>query len=572
MAGAELLWMLAAHLVLTGLPGVAAALLVARYGVRDVPVLLAAGIAATGALAMLTFWAYYADPLIGETFSYFLVIGSVALCAWVLSGGHLDRGLLRRLGTPLGLWVSGSIFLVFLGFLHGGTDHSVATAATRFSGQLPSDNYIPDFFAEWFFHHGHHGVPPIFSGGWLASDRPPLQLGYVMAQRPFGPSQTELHYTVLGVVLQQLWIVGLWALLVAARVGRVTRALTVVAVLVSDLAIVNGFFVWPKLLPAAMLLAAAALILTPLWTEVRRSLWAGALVAALFGLAMMGHGSSLFGIVPLALIALFRGLPSARWIGVAALVGLLLIAPWSAYQKYGDPPGNRLTKWMLAGVTEIDGRGTGEAISDAYGEAGLGGTIHNKAENFVMMSGGAMAVESADDAIDAIGSGKFSEAVAVVRAIFFYYLVPSLGLLLLGPLVMLFGRRRGRRRPAEWSLALGCFAVFALGALTWGLVLFGTAPARASVHIGSYLVPILGICGAVVGLRAVFPRFAVWFVGVAALFSLALYVPALMPEPGSEYSLPAALLVAASLAVFGLLAFRDDEGVAEAETVAALPA
>lgn len=565
--------MLAAHLVLTGLPGVAATLLAARCGVRGVPVLLAVGLAATGALAMLTFWAYFADPIVGETFSYFLVIGSVALCAWALYGGHLDRALLRRLAIPLALWALGSAFLVFLGFLHGGTDQPVVMSSTRFSGVLPSDSYIPYFFAEWFFHHGHHGVPPIFGGEWLASDRPPLQAGYVMAQRPFGPSNTELQYSVLGVVLQQLWIVGLWALLVAARVGRVTRGLALVAVLVSDLAIVNGFFVWPKMLPAAMLLAAAALILTPLWAEARRSLWGGALIAALFGLAMMGHGSSLFGILPLAAIAAYRGLPSVRWLGVAALVGLLLVAPWSAYQKYGDPPGNRLTKWMLAGVTEINGRGTGEAISDAYGEAGLGGAIHNKAENFVMMAGGGPAVEFADDAIDAIGDGRFGDAAGSVRAIFFFYLVPSLGLLLLGPLAMLFGRRRGRRRRAEWSLALGCFAVFALGALAWGLILFGNTPARTALHVSSYVMPLLGICGAVVGLRATFPRFAIWFVGISALLSLALYVPALTPIPGSHYSVAAALLVAASLAGFGLLAFREDDGAVQVETtVAPLPA
>ena len=46
------------------------------------------------------------------------------------------------------------------------------------------------------------------------------------------------------------------------------------------------------------------------------------------------------------------------------------MAPWSAYQKYGDPPGNRLTKWTLAGVVEVDDRGTAEAIFDSYGEAG----------------------------------------------------------------------------------------------------------------------------------------------------------------------------------------------------------
>ena len=192
----------------------------------------------------------------------------------------------------------GSVFLVFLGFMHGGINAPVGMASTRFSGQLPDDNDIPQFFAEWFFIHGHHGPPPIYPPDWLASDRPPLQVGYVLSQRAFGWDHNGLNYQVLGVVLQQLWIVGLWALLVAARVGRVTRALAMLTVLVSDVAIVNGFFVWPKMLPTAMLLAAAALILTPLWSELRKRLLGAALIAALFALAMLGHGSSVFAILP----------------------------------------------------------------------------------------------------------------------------------------------------------------------------------------------------------------------------------------------------------------------------------
>ena len=218
-----MLWMLAEHLVLTGLPLMAAMLLAAGLGVRSVPVLLATGMAASGAAAMLTFWAYYADPLIGENLSYLVVFGSVAISAWILFSRDLDSRLLRRLGTPLALWALGSTFLVFFGFLHGGTDNPLGTAATRSLVQLPSDNAIPSFFAEWFFQHGHHGTPPVFPGEWLASDRPPLQVGYVLAQRPFGWDSTGLHYQVLGVILQQLWIVGLWALLLAARVGRRQR-------------------------------------------------------------------------------------------------------------------------------------------------------------------------------------------------------------------------------------------------------------------------------------------------------------------------------------------------------------
>jgi hypothetical protein len=315
MDSSDTLLLLAKHLILTGLPLAAAILFAARKGVRQVPVLLVIGLAASGVVGILGFWSYYGNRVLGESFSYFVLIGSVALAGWSLYGGHLDRSLLRRLATPLVLWALGSAFLLFLGFVHGGAGEPLVTAMTRFSHPLPGDNYLPLFFAEWFFHHGHHGVPPDYAS-FLASDRPPLQIGYALAQRPFGWDASQLDYQVLGVMLQQLWIVGLWALLVAARVGRVTRALAMVAVLVSDLAIVNGFFVWPKLLPAAMLLAAAALVMTPLWSQLRSNLWAAALVATLCALAMLGHGSSVFGVIPLALVAAYRGLPSWRWIGV----------------------------------------------------------------------------------------------------------------------------------------------------------------------------------------------------------------------------------------------------------------
>ena len=79
MSDPQLFLILLLHLVLTALPGVAAVLLAARLGVRSVPVLLAIGMAATGAVALLAFWLYYADPLVGESFSYLAVIGPAAL-------------------------------------------------------------------------------------------------------------------------------------------------------------------------------------------------------------------------------------------------------------------------------------------------------------------------------------------------------------------------------------------------------------------------------------------------------------------------------------------------------------
>lgn len=564
MSQGDLLLVLATHLVLTGLPGVAATLLAARNGVRSVPVLLAVGLAATGLVAMVAFWAYFAGKTAGQTFSFFILFGAVAATVWVLWERKIEGELLRALAVPLALWALGSLFIVFLGFAHGGIDSPIATSAPRFTaGALPSDSGIPFFYAEYFYANGHHGTPPVFPGEWLSSDRPPLQVGYVLAQRPFyfgdGIVWNELHYQVLGVVLQQLWIVGLWALMLAARVQRVTRALILVTVLVSGFALTNGFFVWPKLLPAAMLLAAAALVITPLWDEVRTSLWGGALVAALAGIAMLGHGSSIFGLIPLAILAAYRGVPNWRWLAVAVAVGIAFMAPWSAFQKYEDPPGNRLTKWMLAGYDQIDDRGTLEAIVDGYSEAGLGGTIDNKAENFEFMVGGEPAWQWVEDGTEALFDGDGDLAAKNARNIEFFYLLPELGLLLVVPLLMLIWRRRGREEdPDDWRFALACLLVSAIGAIAWGLILFGNLPARTVVHAGTYLIPILLFAGTVAGLRAVLPRVALGLVGLNCLLMLVVYVPSLEPPPGSSYSTFAFLLAALGLAGSGWLALRSE--------------
>jgi hypothetical protein len=569
MVQGEILLLLAVHLVLTGLPGAAAALFVATRGERREPVLLASFLAGSGAAAMLAFWAFYGSHEIGQTASFFIAFGSVLVIVWSLYAGGIERDLLWRLAVPVALWAFGSAFLVYLGFMHGGSDVSVGMSSTRFSGPLPSDNDIPHFFSDWFYIHGHHGTPPIFPGEWLASDRPPLQIAYANYERTFGWDDLGLHYQLMGVALQQLWIVGLWALLVAGRAGRVTRGLAMLTVLLSDLAIVNGFFVWPKLLPAAMLLGAAALVLTPLWSEVRRSLWGAALVAALLGLAMLGHGASIFGVIPLVVVAVIRGVPSWRWIGVGILVGIVVIGPWSAYQKWGDPPGNRLTKWFLGGEAEIDDRSVTETILDEYGHAGLGGVLHDKGQNFVQIFGGGPMATNVKQVFEA---GDFEGVVRPIRSIFFYYLLPSLGLLLAGPVAMAIGYRRRGRDPDEWRLSLWCFAAFGIGALGWALIMFGGHIAQTVIHQGSYLLPILGIVACAVGLRSIYPRFACWWLGLNAVLMLVIYVPSFEPPEGSSFSPFAALLSAVALAAFGFLSLWRPRGSAAAAAVGQRPA
>ena len=44
----------------------------------------------------------------------------------------------------------------------------------------------------------------------------------------------------------------------------------------------------------------------------------------------------------------------------------VVLLPWVLYQKVYDPPGNRLLKWHIAGVIDVDSRGFLEALYQSY--------------------------------------------------------------------------------------------------------------------------------------------------------------------------------------------------------------
>ncbi|WP_122816996.1 hypothetical protein [Nocardioides pantholopis] len=544
----DLLAALLLHLTLTGLPIAAGALGWARRGVRSVPVLLALGLATGAGLAMATFWAFTLSPTVGKVFSVAALAGSLMTIGLALRGSGVPRDLLRALGVPFGLWALGSCFLLLLGFAHGGAATPIATATTRFTHQLPGDSQIPFFYATVFY-EGFDGPPPQFPGQWLSSDRPHLQTGYLLGHRLWEWGDPELQYQVGGVVLQQLWIIGLWALL-SACVGPTTRALVMVAALLSDLTITNGFFVWPKLLPVALLLALTAVLATGHQRWIRRD-WRGAvLVAALATLAMMGHGSSVFGLLALLVLVVVRTVlagpwPSWRWLGAAAAVAALVLAPWSLYQQHVDPPGNRVLKWHLAGQVDVDERGTVETVIDAYHRVGLDGALENKWWNLRTMAGVA-----SDRYQPGPGVGPVEAVVKERRASAWYGLLPSLGLLLLGPVALLVGWREASRRPADRDFAVLSLGLAAVGALAWGMVQWGPPAAMSVLHAGSLLLPLLALCGCVAALRAVLPRVAIAWVALYALVQLLLYVPSFDPPRGTTYSVPLLLGSAACLAAY----------------------
>jgi hypothetical protein len=555
---AELVGGLVAHGILIGLPAVAAVLLAMRRGLKSVPLLIGVGLAASGALSYLAFWAYFATTRPLGTVYDFLLFGASCLAIWSCwKAGDLDRDVLRALRTPLLLWIFGSAFIIFYGFLHGGAGNPIPMAALRFSGQLPSDNDIPRYFTEWFATHGHQH-PPEYPGEYLFSDRPPLQVGYTLAQRGFFNTAQGLHYQIICVIEQCLWIPAMWAVLVAVPLRKVTRAVAMLAAMLCDIAIVHGFFVWPKLIAAAFLLAALAVILSPEWRRERRDLRVAVLIGVLLALSMLSHGSSVFGVIPLVIFAAFRGVPNWRWLAAALAALLLFYVPWSAYQKYEDPPGNRLLKWQIGGETEVNSEGTLEAIENGYSKVGFDGAVDLKEENFEEMAGWPRTKTEFDGATEALEMSKPGIALEKVRWDRFFSLFPFLGLVLLGPIAMIIAwLAKKKRDPDEWRFALLCFAFFAIACISWGLLLFGTPDSRTTIHVGSLAVPLLGLVGCVVGMRSVYPRLGIALGLVNAVFVLLLYGPSLTPPPGTSYSVLNFLFALLSLGGIAYVIMRE---------------
>ena len=396
-------------------------LIAARRGVRDVPLLLCVGLAASGATAMLAFWAFWTDPRLGRAVAFVLVIGSVlgvALCR----PHRLDRRLLGDLAVPLALWALGSLFLLYLGFLHGGAGDPLVTATTRFSHGLPPDDPAPGVLRGLVL----PARPQLGAAAVrrLAVQRPAAAAVGLFAARsapsPGTRPACSTRCSPWSCSSCGSWPRGpSWSPLACARSGAAWRF---VALLVSDVVIVHGFFVWPKLIAAAFVLAALAMVVSEDWRRRRSSVWAVCLFAALCALAMLAHGASAFALIPLLVYAAMRGLPSWRPLLVAVVVALALLAPWTAYQRWVDPPGDRLVKWQIGGSLAIDDRGAVETIVDSYQAVGWDGTVALKRANVTGMvhrPEAEAAVRAAVDMVEAgqvAGRGRDAATAAVLLA------------------------------------------------------------------------------------------------------------------------------------------------------------
>lgn len=177
-------------------------------------------------------------------------------------------------------------------------------------------------------------------------------------------------------------------------------------------------------------------------------------------------------------------------------IALALIGPWVAYQRFIDPPGNRLTKMHLAGVAEIDERGLTRAVLEEYGKLGVSQYLAGRVTNIRAQIWGDE--RKADETLADWG-----------RRQQFYHPAAALDFLLIGlagsmPLFRRFAVET-REQVATNLRSLALFAVATI--LISALLLF--TPGSAVVHQGSFAAMALLFVCAAAGLPTLPMRFGI---------------------------------------------------------------
>lgn len=320
----------------------------------------AAGLVAIG--GYVVFWIFFASALAGKLVSAALLLGA-AVYAWRASPIP-DAARREVLVVARAMLALGALQIALLQ-LYPSARAFDDLAANRYRENLPGDNTLPHNLARALVEGDD---PKRANGEWQSSDRPPLQTGWLLLTWPATAALGIEPRTASGTAatwFQLLWVAAVYGLLrsLALNPGRAIAWTVVIGL--SGFCVQNTVFTWPKLAAGAFACGAFGLWLMPDAGPRRRAaILMGAALAALGWLAHGGVAFSYLAFVPWLVWRAGRG-ELRDWL-LAAGVVLLLALPWSAYQKFYDPPGNQLLNLHFAGHDGPDPRGTWPTIRDAY--------------------------------------------------------------------------------------------------------------------------------------------------------------------------------------------------------------
>ncbi len=494
-------------------------------------------IVAAAIAAYAVFWIYVANPQAGAIACGLLSAASIAMI-W-----KRRRPVPRELAILFAAVVLAAVFYHSLGFLFYTEDGPGEFAQARFHpSHMPPDNLLQYLFA-WDLYNGV-SVHPFLIGDVHSSDRPPLETAISLAQWPFWRMLSILvSYQLLGVGLQCLWVAAIWILLRACGVSPPTIAFALLLILFTGFAWEHSFYVWPKLLAATFCLIGIAAIPAFRGRDEPWTLQNALVAAAAFSLCLLSHAGSGFTILAVAAyLVITRQLPPLRlWLPAVAL-GLILLAPWRAYQMFGDPPGDALLKLHLAGSSDPN-IGLGPALAQAYGKLTASQLLQNKLSNLTALFAWPGWRPHAG----------WRNTILNLADLSFFAFFPCAGLLNLG----LLARLGLRRSSAQVRFADRILLVSLASLLVWCFLMF--EPGSAVVHQGSFATILLYFLAMAMYLHA-FSRTLAWTIAAVqgcVVFPVLVFLePVILRPPGYIWNDPldAGMAAAALLSLACLVA------------------
>jgi hypothetical protein len=496
------------HLFWLIAPGLALAQPCVRRGWLPAELTLPAALVASCLLGYAVFWICFLRPPLGAPASVAASAVALPLLAPLVRRKVTAPAANTDLGRQLALMAAIGFFYLAAQYAVDVGAHDQGQVRYRFADRkLYIDCYFPLFLAEQV----HDGEPPgLLFADWRSSDRPPLQAGLFLMQtwtwdrdwqrlvlswvglaglmdvaEPGPPP--SIHYHLLGCAAQCAWVPAVWTL---CRLGRLTTArsgMVVLLIACTGFTLVNTVYSWPKMLAGALALFALSALVLAARGAPRPP--AGLFAAVSAALCFLAHGGSVFTLLSLAVFGLTpRLFPGWRTALAGSMAAVLLVLPWFAYQKWCDPPGDRLARWHIAGATEYRDRRTfGEALVDAYRNLTVVEFVRRRWLNVQ-----ALFVDVEADNPMGFGyeldsefpevSGDKTSWLVRCRDAQLHHLFPGLLLLNLGWLPL--GRRLFRRHDPDAELDRLLLGVALISILLWVLLIYNGG--TTVLHHGSY--------------------------------------------------------------------------------------
>lgn len=340
-----------------------------------------------------------------------------------------------------------------------------------------TDNQIPLIVAQILASGSSLGQ--VTFGPWKVSDRTPilacLLFPAVTLLRHFphlissGTERIILQMCSFGI--QNSWILPAWVVLRRLRFGPRECVVALLLLAATPFLFFNTVYVWPKLLAATFCLI-QFLYLGLLEKEEDRPAYFPVVISGIAaGLAVMSHGSAAIAVLAIYVAALFRAF-RAHWFPVllSAATSAIVTIPWVIWSKTVAPTINPLPRFLLTadfGFSQNVPRGVFQSAFQMYRHMPFSTWLQAKLVALKTLAG-------FDLSIARMALAPFKDpflGFQSVRAYQFFFLVPSLGLLLVPLAWILLGRRAikiadpARRlfiRQLSWAVMLTLLLQFAV--------------------------------------------------------------------------------------------------------------